>query len=103
MHKTWVYLIGDGFGAKCKCSKRSGKVEHRWQAEDWERGHLDEVNRIQARHANRSPSLSVTLKQYRQAQANPECTTEQQELWKQMADEVQRRIDTSGDEQLPLW
>lgn len=103
MHQTWTYLAQGGFGAKCKCKQHSGIFTHQWQAEDWARDHMTEVERIQARHANRSPSLSTSLRLFREAQANTDCTPEQQAIFERMADEIESRINTSGDEQLPLW
>jgi hypothetical protein len=78
-------------------------LSYHWEADDWCIKHKAEAERVLARNANRSPGLVTVLKQYRDAENDTALPESTRRLWKQMADEIEARINENGVEQLPLW
>jgi hypothetical protein len=100
-HKTWV-AGSDPWQGRCVCEARGQVVEHRWEAEDWNRTHMEQVERARA-HLYASPSLSRTRDHFREMEAT--CTDlVQKGQWKMLADEIDHRLGNfPHDNDAPLW
>lgn len=93
-HKTAVAGSTDAWQATCLCSARSAVVEHRWEADDWCRSHMQAVERARTHLRDRSPSLKDQRDWYRKqaARATDETVRDQ---WLSLADGLDHRIGTT--------
>ena len=88
-HQTRIVGNGDAWMGRCACHAQSELSEHRWEAEDWERTHLQEVERARA-HLKRTPSLKDQRDWFRKQAANTSGTVRQQ--WLALAEELDHRL-----------
>ena len=100
-HKTWIAGVGP-YQGKCACEARGSVVDHQWQAEDWVRQHMEQVERART-HLDRTPSLAYARDYYRKMEATTDNPTHRTQ-WKMLADEIDHRLgnfDHPTDS--PLW
>ena len=88
-HNIRFVLIGDQWQARCSCDKRSA-LGDRGDAEAWDFGHRQEIERIRAQLGTRTPSLKSQRDWFLQQANNEENPHEDRALWRQMADELER-------------
>jgi hypothetical protein len=89
-HKTRIVGGDGGWQARCECYDHSPICEHRWEADDWKRAHLDAVARVRA-HLKKSPSLRDQRDWYRKQAAK--ATDEQaRALWLMLAEGLDHRL-----------
>lgn len=79
--------------AKCTCRMRSPVYEQRWEADDWNRTHMQAVDRARAHLRDRAPSLKDQRDWYRKqaARATDETIRKQ---WLVLADGLDHRLGT---------
>lgn len=104
-HRVIIEREPGGHRAICACRARSHLTPLRWQAEDWELGHLDLVARVRTHLTHgRTVSLNSQRDYFRAKEADPNTPRGDRPLWKQLADEVDKRInETETDDQYKLW
>jgi hypothetical protein len=82
---------GGTWQAKCSCRTRSPVFDRRWEAEDWNRTHLETVARARAHLRDRVPSLKDQRDWFRKQAAK--ATDEQvRRQWISLADELDHRL-----------
>jgi hypothetical protein len=94
--------LGGPRQAVCKCGQHS-PVGPAQEVEDWCLAHAVEVQRVRAHLRGASPSLATTHAWYERQAANPDNTEGDRALWRQLADELHRRLGSGNTEQLTLW
>lgn len=105
-HKVQIDYGRGTYSARCSCRQQSKFYAQRWQAEDWRDQHLALVERIKSHLGHHNPSLKSQRDYYHQMENDPEVTEHDRGLWRQLREELDRRLNTEGcetvDEQLPL-
>ena len=90
--------------ARCRCGQRSEKCKSRQEAEDWTLKHQADVEILKAHLGTSSPTLRAQRDYYRKMA--DEGAPEDRALWRQLADELDRRLNDSApqdDDPLPLF
>jgi hypothetical protein len=101
-------LLGDGVQcqARCSCKARS-PLSDRGGAMAWFYAHQQEINKIRAHLGSRTPTLANQRDWFRHKADDPDTPYEDRQLWRQLADEVDRfvttRVSHPGDSQLSLF
>lgn len=100
-HKTIIAGIGP-YQGRCGCNATGPVVDHKWEAEDWTRDHMEQVERVRT-HLGRAPSLTSARDYYRQMQATTDNPVHRDQ-WRMLADELDMRLG-NFDHPLdaPLW
>jgi len=101
-HSTSIVRVGDSFRGSCACRTKGPVVANRWEADDWNRGHLADIERVRL-HLNTQPSLPRAAQLYREAAAREDVTPENAALFIQMAEEIEHRVGGVPTEQLQLF
>lgn len=103
-HNTAIVRVGGSFRGGCTCKQRGPIVTERYEAEDWGISHLVEIERVRLRLRGQ-PSLAVAMKQYYAAAEDEQYSEPERDLWRQMAEEIDHRLNGSGEpaEQLKLF
>jgi hypothetical protein len=104
-HVVKIITDQDGmFVARCACRQISKRVPMRWQAEDWEREHLDYIEKVKAHLGTRTPSLKSQRDYYRSKAEDPSVSAAEREQWAMLADGLDRRVgDREYGEEPMLW
>lgn len=100
-HRAWI-AGQDPWQGKCTCGATGDVVDHRWQADDWGRTHIESVERVRAMRRGQ-PSLTVSRDHYRKMEATA-TDPAQRAQWKVLADEIDHRLGNfKHDDDSPLW
>jgi hypothetical protein len=100
-HQTRVAGVGP-YQGKCACEARSEVVDHSWEADDWCRDHMDQVERARV-HLYRQPSLASARDYYRRM-ADTADDPAHRDQWTMLADEIDLRLGNfPHDADAPLW
>ena len=96
---------GTTYQAVCTCRQRSMICQFQWEADDWKLYHLNLVGRVRIHLAHgKSPSLSSQRDYYRAMEKDLNTPAPDRVLWKQLADELDRRLnDTQPSKLEGLW
>lgn len=103
-HKTEVFEEGGRFYGKCSCRMHTGGKLTKQAAEDELIAHLRQVERVRLHLESRNPQLKTQYAHYRKMEADPDVSEYDRRLWKQLADELERRLGVDADDDpLPLF
>ena len=100
-HRAWIAGT-DPWQGKCTCKATGPVTTLRWQADDWVRDHIDQVERARA-HRRGTPSLASTRDYYRRMETT---TTDpvHRDQWRMLADELDHRLGNfRHSDDAPLW
>lgn len=82
----------------CSCGDRSPWSVTLGEAEDWFHGsHMIRVRQIQAQLRTSNPSLASQRDYYEEMADDPKNSDYDRGLWRQLANEVTRRLNDRGD------
>lgn len=104
-HRVTIEEDTGQYRAICSCRGSSSFFAHRWEADDWRLSHLTLVERVRT-HLNhgREPSLKAQRDYFRQQADNPLNPRDDKALWKQLADELDQRLnDAPPTPEAGLW
>ncbi len=99
-HQTTIAGADDAWQGRCSCNTRSPVYGHRWEADDWNRAHLEIVDRVRV-HLARSPSLKDQYAWFIHM-AGKSTDPRDKQLWLMLADELAHRLGTPHQEE-PLF
>lgn len=92
------------YQAVCVCRARSLSYPHRWEAENWELFHLDLVGRVRVHlQHGRTPSLASQRDYFRSKEHDLNTPAQDRPLWKQLADELDTRLNDAPAKLEGLW
>ena len=103
--ETYQGKSGDTYQAVCACRQKSLIYPQKWEADDWKIYHLDLVGRVRIHLAHgRIPSLSSQRDYYRAMERDVNTPGPDRVLWRQLADELDRRLnDAQPVKEEGLW
>lgn len=95
---------GYTYQAVCTCRQRSLTYPNRWEAENWREYHTDLVGRVRIHLAHgKNPSLSSQRDYFRSMEQGINTPASDRVLWKQLADELDRRLNEKPTRLEGLW
>jgi hypothetical protein len=90
-HRTTIIGSDARCQARCSCKKQS-PVGPRGDVDEWIHRHNEEIQRIRAHLGGRSPSLKKQHEWFIKQAEDPENAPADRELWRQLADEIERHL-----------
>jgi hypothetical protein len=91
--------------AQCKCGANSGWRTTRQQAEDWATTHQQSIQRVLASLRRGTVGLARERDYYREKAQEHGLSPEERQLWQQLSDELDQRLNEGGKDvgQDSLW